>query len=78
VPDDVAAGVAAFTRRLGADSALLGMDFVVGARGWWFAGVGPWPDLRVGGEDLCSRLLDLLAPNGRAQRIDSTIGGRSA
>jgi len=62
-PEPVVAGVRAFAARLGAGSALLGLDFVAGPGGWWFAGASPLPDLRVGGDALCRRLLELLAPS---------------
>ena len=48
---------------MGAGAALLGVDFFAGAGGWWFAGASPLPDLRAGGDALCRRLLDLLAPS---------------
>jgi len=67
-PEPVVAGIAAFAARMRADAALLGIDFFAGAGGWWFAGASPLPDLRVGGETLCRRLLSLLAP-GRVPAI---------
>jgi hypothetical protein len=63
LPEPVAAGIAAFAAQIGADTALLGIDFFAGAGGWWFAGASPLPDLRAGGDALCQRLLDLLAPD---------------
>jgi hypothetical protein len=62
-PEPIAAGIAAFAARIGADAALLGIDFLAGAGGWWFAGTSPLPDLRAGGDALCRRLLALLAPD---------------
>jgi hypothetical protein len=62
LPEPVAAGIKAFATRMGAEEALLGVDFFAGAGGWWFAGTSPLPDLRAGGETLCQRLLALLAP----------------
>ncbi|HYT10712.1 MAG TPA: hypothetical protein VEL73_08640 [Mycobacteriales bacterium] len=62
VPDEIVAGVSAFATEIGAGEALIGVDFVVGPAGWWFAGVTPLADLRAGGGDLCGRLVDLLAP----------------
>jgi hypothetical protein len=62
-PGPIAAGIAAFAVRMGAGAALLGVDFFAGAGGWWFAGASPLPDLRAGGDALCRRLLDLLAPS---------------
>jgi hypothetical protein len=61
-PEPIAAGIAAFAARIGAGAALLGIDFLAGAGGWWFAGTSPLPDLRAGGDALCRRLLALLAP----------------
>jgi len=63
LPEPVAAGIAAFAARVNADTALLGLDFFAGVGGWWFAGASPLPDLRAGGDALCRRLLDLLAPD---------------
>jgi hypothetical protein len=71
-PEPVAAGIRAFAARMGAEEALLGIDFFAGAGGWWFAGTSPLPDLRAGGEALCRRLLALLAP-GRAPAIRPEI-----
>jgi hypothetical protein len=62
VPREVATGLAALADLLGAGRALVGVDFVVGPGGWWFAGVGPLADLRGGGAALADRLLTLLAP----------------
>jgi hypothetical protein len=65
-PEPVAAGIAAFAARIGAGAALLGIDFFVGAGGWWFAGASPLPDLRAGDDALCQRLLALLAADRMA------------
>ena len=46
---------------LGIEQSLTGVDFVVGADDWWFAGLSPLADLRAGGTVLADRLLDLLA-----------------
>ncbi|HEV8651809.1 MAG TPA: hypothetical protein VG276_21030 [Actinomycetes bacterium] len=62
VPEAVAGGVAAFTTRIGAGEALIGVDFVVGPSGWWFAGLTPLADLRAGGAVLFDRLIELLVP----------------
>jgi hypothetical protein len=62
-PEPVAAGIAAFAVRLGAEAALIGIDFLAGPGGWWFAGTSPLPDLRAGDDTLCQRLLALLAPS---------------
>jgi hypothetical protein len=67
-PEPVAAGLSAFATRMGAEEALLGVDFFAGDGGWWFAGTSPLPDLRAGGETLCQRLLALLAPGRLAVR----------
>jgi hypothetical protein len=61
-PGDMAEGIAALAAGIGAREALIGVDFVVGATGWWFAGVSPLADLRAGGADLSARLIQLLAP----------------
>jgi hypothetical protein len=61
-PEPVAAAIAAFAIRIGAGAALLGIDFLAGPDGWWFAGTSPLPDLRAGGDALVQGLLALLAP----------------
>ena len=60
-PPEVAGGVRALTAELEIRQALTGVDFVVGADTWWFAGLSPLADLRAGGAVLADRLLDLLA-----------------
>jgi hypothetical protein len=61
-PEPVAAAIAAFAVRIGAGAALLGIDFLAGPDGWWFAGTSPLPDLRAGGDALVQGLLARLAP----------------
>jgi hypothetical protein len=61
-PEPVAAAITAFAVRIGAGAALLGLDFLAGPDGWWFAGTSPLPDLRAGGDALVQALLTRLAP----------------
>ncbi|WP_103351561.1 hypothetical protein [Amycolatopsis sp. CA-128772] len=60
VPAATAAGVRRLTKLLGAETALLGIDFLVGDADWWFAGLTAVPALRPGGDLLVGRLLDAL------------------
>ncbi|MDQ7802336.1 hypothetical protein Q5425_01240 [Amycolatopsis sp. A133] len=60
VPPATAAGVRRLTGLLGAATALLGIDFLVGGDDWWFAGLTALPTLRTGGDLLVDRLLRAL------------------
>jgi hypothetical protein len=60
VPAETVAGVRRLTKLLDAGTALLGIDFLVGADGWWFAGLTAAPALRAGGDLLVDRLLQTL------------------
>ena len=59
VPDAVHVGVRRFAAAMAADRALLGVDFVVGDDGWWFAGAGPLADL-TSHPAVADRVLDVL------------------
>jgi hypothetical protein len=59
VPPHVAKGVRNFAIAVGVDEALVGIDFLVQEDKWWFAGMSPVADLRVGGAPLLDRLLSL-------------------
>ena len=58
LPAHLTAGVEAFTTAIGAESALIGIDFVVADR-WWFAGSTPLPDLPSAGDALVRGLVGL-------------------
>ncbi|EOD70511.1 hypothetical protein, partial [Amycolatopsis vancoresmycina] len=60
VPPATATGVRRLTKLLGAETALLGLDFLVGGEDWWFAGLTAVPALRPGGDLLVNRLLHAL------------------
>lgn len=62
-PSDVRIGVTRLASLLGLDEALVGLDFVVSEDTWWFAGMTPLPELRLGGRELTERLLTLLHPD---------------
>jgi hypothetical protein len=59
VPPHVARRVRDFTTAVGADAALVGIDFLVQDDKWWFAGMSPIADLRAGGGPLRDRLVSL-------------------
>ena len=44
---------------MGAGQALLGVDFVVGDNGWWFAGASPFADLTLD-PAVADRVLEVL------------------
>jgi hypothetical protein len=48
--------VARFSTAIGADSALIGVDFVVGRDQWWFGGTTPLADLSVAGDAIVREL----------------------
>ncbi|MFC9325696.1 hypothetical protein [Kitasatospora sp. NPDC057015] len=60
VPPKVAAAVPALCAAVGADRALIGVDFLVDGDHWRYAGLSPLPDLRAGGDDLYRPLLTAL------------------
>lgn len=58
LPPHLDDAVAGFAASVGADQALIGIDFVVGER-WWFGGMTPLPDLPTGGEAVVGALARL-------------------
>jgi len=74
VPASVAAGARRLAGAIGAEQALIGLDFLVGPNGWWFAGLSPLPDLRAGGPAGRERLLELLATGAPAGRRTAVAG----
>jgi hypothetical protein len=60
VPADVRAGIARFAAAIGAGDALIGVDMLVSHDQWWFAGVTPLPELRLGGAAIVERLSSVL------------------
>ena len=71
VPADVRAGIARLASAIGARDAVIGVDMLVNGSRWWFAGMTPYPELRLGGRALIDRLTDTLVPEASSRCRDA-------
>lgn len=65
VPVDVSEAITRFLLAVGLTESVVGLDFLVAGGRWWFAGLTPMPDLRLGGHRLVGRLLEVLSGEDR-------------
>jgi hypothetical protein len=67
-PHEVCRAVGTFARLVGAQDALIGVDFADDGRRWWYAGMTPLPRLSTAGTAIVDHLVRTLGPGTGTRR----------